>query len=796
MNTSGICRGFFSLILSVLFVCFSYGQSIDQLEYVNPVPGSKYASPETNIIIKPGGIINRGSITPGLISVSGSRSGIHEGDFLLSDDSKTLVFNPDSKFFPYEEVKVKLKNGIKTIQEKDVGSYSFHFFINREIKSGDIEKINELQGEKAPLQMIKKPGQLLSVMSVLPEIIVDTSDNPSPGYLFLGPSPYLMIVDNEATPVFYRNVVGNIYDFKLQPNGLITYFIYPVSCYGLDSSLNVVRTFNTGNGYTVDVHDLRVLPDDHYYIFGKKLVDVDMSKIVPGGDSTAQIIDMALQECDSSGNVVFQWSALEHYQITDADEHVSLLQHQIDFAHMNSIEIDNDGNIMISTRNLDEITKIDHNTGAIIWRLGGKNNQFTFVNDERGFSRQHDIRRISNGDITIFDNGVYHTQAYSSMVEYKLDEEKKTATLVNRYSHDNIFTRTRGDIEELPNGNKLISWGEVNEPALTEIRPDNSTAFELSFGAKYMKFHSYRFMWKTNYFTTNVDSLDFGIIERGDSVKKGITLYNPHNSDVIINQFYSKEVPFTVLNQLPITIPAEDSVNITVKFEPLKNGIFDNYLNIRSFNIDSSKLIARQVYLKGSTVNLINPINPPSNLKAFAIDNKIKLTWKDNSDNESGFVIEKKTGDTSSRNSFFVIDTVSANDTSYTDSLVIDSVEYTYMVYAFNNDTSSSPSNYAAISFITSVSKNDVVKQYSLFQNYPNPFNPVTNIKYQIPKAGLVLIDIYNILGQEVKTLVNKYQLEGKYSVKFDASDLPSGIYFYRLKVNQFVSVKKLILLK
>ena len=782
----------FTLCLSLF--CFTYGQSINNFEYLNPLPGSKYVSPETNIIIKPSGIIDKTTVNSNLISVIGEQSGIHEGKFLLSDDSRTLVFNPFSKFSPYEKVTVKLNDGIRTIQGKDIGLLSFEFFINRESKPDDIEKINDEQGAKLPV-LINKKNFAPSALDDIPSLRVNSSDNPSPGYLFLGPSPYLMIVDNEATPVFYRNVAGGIYNFTLQPNGELTYFIYPIDCYGLDSSLNIIRKFTTANGYSVDVHDLRVMPNGHYFILGKKLVDVDMSKIVPNGDSNAVIIDMALQEIDSTGNVVFQWSALDHYKITDADEYISLTQHQIDFVHLNSIEIDTDGNILLSARNLDEITKIDHNTGNIIWRLGGENNQFTFTNDERGFSRQHDVRRISNGDITIFDNGVNDDDQYSSMIEYSLDEQNKTVTLVNRYSHDNnIFSRTEGCIEELPNGNKLISWGNVNNPALTEIKPDNSIAYELSFGNGYTKYHSYRFMWKTNLFTTNVDSLDFGKVEKGDSVKKNITLYNPHDSDVVINEFYCNESSFSVLNKLPISIPEKDSVIITVKFNPQKNGVFTNNLNIRY--VDNKQLIGRQVSLRGSTIDLINPINHPLDLKAFTYNDEIKLTWKDNSDNENGFIIERKRGDSSSTNDFAIIDTVSANDTLFIDNSIKDSVDYTYRIFAFNNDTTSSFSNYVTANVIVSVSNFTNIKQYILFQNYPNPFNPSTNIRYQIPKAGLVTISIYNIIGQKIKTLLKKFQGKGSYSIIFNASNLTSGIYFYKINVNQFTDVKKLILIK
>ena len=87
-------------------------------------------------------------------------------------------------------------------------------------------------------------------------------------------------------------------------------------------------------------------------------------------------------------------------------------------------------------------------------------------------------------------------------------------------------------------------------------------------------------------------------------------------------------------------------------------------------------------------------------------------------------------------------------------------------------------------------------KSYTLYQNYPNPFNPSTTIKYDLPKAGKVELIIYDILGRKVKTLLNREQPAGKYEINFDAHSLASGIYIFRLIVNDYVAAKKMILLK
>jgi photosystem II stability/assembly factor-like uncharacterized protein len=85
---------------------------------------------------------------------------------------------------------------------------------------------------------------------------------------------------------------------------------------------------------------------------------------------------------------------------------------------------------------------------------------------------------------------------------------------------------------------------------------------------------------------------------------------------------------------------------------------------------------------------------------------------------------------------------------------------------------------------------------YSLSQNYPNPFNPVTKINFALPKQGLVTLRIYDILGREVRTLVNEIKSAGNYSVDFNGSNIASGIYFYKLESNSFTSIKRMILIK
>jgi hypothetical protein len=86
--------------------------------------------------------------------------------------------------------------------------------------------------------------------------------------------------------------------------------------------------------------------------------------------------------------------------------------------------------------------------------------------------------------------------------------------------------------------------------------------------------------------------------------------------------------------------------------------------------------------------------------------------------------------------------------------------------------------------------------EYRLFQNYPNPFNPTTTIRYNLPASGFVSLKVYDVLGREVSSLVNERQTAGSYESRFNAANLPSGMYFYRLQSGTFTETRKMLLVK
>ena len=101
----------------------------------------------------------------------------------------------------------------------------------------------------------------------------------------------------------------------------------------------------------------------------------------------------------------------------------------------------------------------------------------------------------------------------------------------------------------------------------------------------------------------------------------------------------------------------------------------------------------------------------------------------------------------------------------------------------------------SSIEAVESIS-NKIPTEFSLNQNYPNPFNPSTKITYQIPKVSFITLKIYDVLGKEITTLVNEEKPIGSYEIEFNAKNLPSGIYFYKIQAGSFVETKKMVLMK
>ncbi len=444
-------------------------------------------TPLTNIGIHAIAAYDRKSLLQSGVKVTGTQSGSHPVSITLSSDRQTVVIHPVQPFAFGETVHVefsaRLVGGTIVVDTFDFQTSRKMIFSappNSEVQESPLYSAAEQDTSHGRIPIMN--------------VVVDDSATPGTiyfsnlGFSIIPDSSYLFTLNEHGAIIKQRLLPYNhAFDFKMQPNGLLTYFDWNAAkYYGMDTAWNIVDSFQVADGYLPDAHDLIVFPDGGYALLAVEQRSEDLHAAVVRGDSTAIVSGGVIQIFDKSRNQIFNWRGFDHYEITDAI-HENLTEHIIDFEHANSLDFDSAGNIIMSNRHLCEVTKINGQTGDIMWRLGGAHSSFRLVGDSVWFSYQHSARLLPNGHLTLFDNsdfdsveGAHEYFQHSRAVEYQLDTNAWTAQVVWQYHHTpETYGSAMGYVERLPNGNTLISWG-ADTLAITEVRPDNSTAFEMA----------------------------------------------------------------------------------------------------------------------------------------------------------------------------------------------------------------------------------------------------------------------------------------------------------------------------
>ena len=187
----------------------------------------------------------------------------------------------------------------------------------------------------------------------------------------------------------------------------------------------------------------------------------------------------------------------------------------------------------------------------------------------------------------------------------------------------------------------------------------------------------------------------------------------------------------------------------------------------------------------------------PRNSFYLQVDNGAKLTFGNNNNNydkwhwEGSGINNLPLGNLSAGTHTITIYGREAYKTVMLDQLLL-----TNDAYFIPTDDNVSFTKSENTAYNNGSAENEIPESYSLNQNYPNPFNPSTTIKFSIPQDGMVSLKVYNILGAEVASLVDEVKSVGTYNVRFDASNLASGIYLYKLVTPNFIQTKKMLLVK
>ncbi len=830
-------------------------------QYLSPVPDARYVSPSSILIMrfegaKPADLTNLQQ----MIQLTGSESGRLSGETAVASDGRTIIFNPYAAFHPGEMVDVGLVPAFRRNVPVYPIRYSFTVSSGSAAPTANSLDYPEFLTPADSAGPLKKPyigeprilSNGISVPGDFPVIDININDNPDSGHIFInhrGSMSYQLILNNDGLPYWYWKVPDDRRDFKPQPNGWMTMMVR--NGYGgtgdgfiaLDDQHEYVKTFRAGNGYSTDEHELIVLPDSGYLLIGLREEPVDMSQYVSGGRVDATVRETCIQEYTKNDQLIFQWRAWDHFDIRDM-ELESLTASFIRFPHMNAIWIDEDGHILLSTRHLSEVTKIHRQTGEILWRLSGANNQFTFINDPlNGFHNQHAVRATGNSHYTVFDNGNLHSPPQSRAVEYAIDTTAMTATLAWKFDNDRPAYQSyyMGNTQRLQNGNTLINWAISELPKLSEITPAGQKAYEMTFADGTHVYRTFKEPWhginKRPYLIVEPDN-EFVTLIFNKFGDKDIAYYNiyaglePNPENIIDtahvtmkhlselendNRYYFRVTAVSGSGQ-ESDFSNEESVDVRFILPGqnlIQNGDFTDQKNHWSLDIYGSASASSEINASGEyQINIVNGgtetwhvqlLQPDIPLiqgrkyrfefDAFAASNR--LIYAQLERNGTPYENYGKIGPT------FILQAKAHYAYEF---IMEDASDFqARVVFNCGND--------AADIYLDNISVREVIEtgmpredatpsEYQLYGNYPNPFNSSTTFHFYLPEKSRTEIVVYDLQGRRVKKISDNENPAGPQRVRFDGSVLGSGIYLYRLEAKSLTSRRmfrhsgKMILIK
>jgi hypothetical protein len=334
----------------------------------------------------------------------------------------------------------------------------------------------------------------------------------SDGYIFLAPKRGVaqagpMIVDDAGRLVWFRPLdTRGVADFRVQSYGgrpVLTWWrgravkgvgdgYYVI----VDGAYHQIATVTAGNGLTGDIHEFLITPRGTALITVYRRVARDLTPV--GGPRQGSIFEGVVQELDvATGRVLFEWHSGEHVGLAESYADPPPAQQgakaaPYDYFHVNSVDLEPDGNLLVSARNTHAVYEISRADGHILWRLGGKRSDFAMGPGTR-FEWQHDARRREDGTITLFDNAAApKTKDHSRVLVLRLSGRR--ATLVRSYAHPRrVLAGSQGNAQLLAGGRMFVGWGA--EPRFTEFALDGRVLLDGRFGKGADSYRAYRFPW-------------------------------------------------------------------------------------------------------------------------------------------------------------------------------------------------------------------------------------------------------------------------------------------------------------
>ena len=331
---------------------------------------------------------------------------------------------------------------------------------------------------------------------------------PSDRYLFLSPSSGpgqrgVLIADDKGDVVWFKpttpNTAMNFRTALFEGKPVLTWWegkaergigrgVHVI----VDSMYREIARMPAGAGRQSDLHEFMLTPRGTAIITSYEVGPANLTSV--GGTPHGKVIGGIVQEIEiPSARVLFAWRSLAHVAIEES--YVPYTGHAYDYFHINSVDVDADGHLIISARNTWGVYKVHSETGKVLWRLGGKRSDFQMGAGTR-FAWQHDARHHDEGRlISIFDNSAAPAVApQSRALLIALDRRRRRARLVRQYAHPRrLLAPFMGNAQVLPNGNVVVGWGGL--PYVTEFRPGGAIHFDARLPKGGQNYRAFRLPW-------------------------------------------------------------------------------------------------------------------------------------------------------------------------------------------------------------------------------------------------------------------------------------------------------------
>jgi hypothetical protein len=468
---------------------------------VSPLPGTVSAMPGTQI-----SFLGAGAGSLSAISVVGSRTGPHRGRLRAYASATGESFLPARPFAAGEHVAVRATWRAPDGRRERLRT-SFTVALPAAVP---LTEFKSAPGTAADVQNFVSAPQLHP-----PVVTVHTPGGAAsaPGYVFatpfLGPGQWgPMIFSADGRLVWFRPLPDGQDAADLRTQVLhgredLTWWQGRTITlgYGLgedviaDANYHTVAVVRAGNGLQADEHEFTITPQGAAYITAYSPVRTSLASV--GGSSDGIAVDCAVQEIDiHTGLVMWEWHSLGHVALAESYSHPPAdPSGAFDYFHINSLALDSHGNVLVSARNTWALYEVDHHTGAIAWRLGGKRSTFK-LGEGVAFAYQHHATWLAPDVIGVFDDeGAPPVQPPSRAEVVHIDTGSRSATLVTQFVRTSgpLATSSQGDLQQLPNGSWMVGWGGL--PNFTEFGPHGEIVYDAQLPAGENSYRVYRLAW-------------------------------------------------------------------------------------------------------------------------------------------------------------------------------------------------------------------------------------------------------------------------------------------------------------